>query len=261
MTGTRGVLERLKRWILGSPDGAPSSPEPRVSGAYRPVFAEPQLTAAERATLESFSDLYYSKLDQGRGLHTIVLSWLGHEMLKCPMDLWIYQELIHRERPDLIVEIGTYKGGSALFLASICDLVGSGEIVTIDIDATHQAARPKHPRITYLTGSSIDPGILEQVTRRAAGKANVMVILDGDHHCDHVLAELRLYRRFVAPGGFLIAEDTNINGHPSYPEFGPGPWEAVEAFLAEDPDFYADRSCERFMLTMNPRGFLRRRPA
>ena len=248
------MLERLKRWFRGS-----SAPLQRVSGGYRPVFAEPQLSAEERATLDRFSDLYYSKLDEGRGLHTIVLSWLGHEMLKCPMDLWIYQELIHRERPDLIVEIGTYKGGSALFLASICDLVGVGEVVTIDIDATHAAVRPHHPRITYLTGSSTDPAILDQVARRVAGKANVMVILDGDHRRDQVLAELRTYQRFIAPGGFLIAEDTNINGHPSYPEFGPGPWEAVEAFLAENAAFYADRSCERFMLTMNPRGFLRRK--
>ena len=120
----QAVLERLKRWFRGS-----SAPQPRVSGSYVPVFAEPQLSADERAAVDRFSDLYYSKLDQGRGLHTIVLSWLGHEMLKCPMDLWIYQELIHRERPDLIVEIGTYKGGSALFLASLCDLVDRGEII------------------------------------------------------------------------------------------------------------------------------------
>ncbi len=250
----QAVLERLKRWFRGS-----SAPQPRVSGSYVPVFAEPQLSADERAAVDRFSDLYYSKLDQGRGLHTIVLSWLGHEMLKCPMDLWIYQELIHRERPDLIVEIGTYKGGSALFLASLCDLVDRGEIITIDIDATHAAARPRHPRITYLTGSSTDAAILDQVDRRAAGRTNIMVILDGDHRRDQVLAELRAYQRFITPGGFLIAEDTNINGHPSYPEFGPGPWEAVEAFLAENTDFYADRSCERFMLTMNPRGYLRRK--
>lgn len=250
------MFDRLIRWIAGPPPAT----APRISGSYRPVFAAPQLSAAEQGIVDRFSDLYYSKLDEGRGLHTIVLSWLGHEMLKCPMDLWIYQELIHRERPDLIVEIGTYKGGSALFLATICDLVGSGEIVTIDID-THGATRPAHPRIAYLTGSSIDPAILAQVEARAAGKRNVMVILDGDHRRDQVLAELRLYRRFVAPGGYLIAEDTNINGHPSYPAFGPGPWEAVEAFLAEDPEFYADRSCERFMLTMNPRGYLRRRTA
>jgi Cephalosporin hydroxylase len=45
---------------------------------------------------------------------------------KCPLDLWIYQELLHELEPDLIVETGTAESGSALFLASICDLVDKG---------------------------------------------------------------------------------------------------------------------------------------
>jgi cephalosporin hydroxylase len=106
-------------------------------GTFRASFAEPSLTGAERQLVESFSDLYYRKIDNFRGLHTIVLSWMGYEMFKCPLDLWVYQEIIVRERPDLIIEVGTYKGGSALYLASVCDLAGHGEIVTIDIDATH----------------------------------------------------------------------------------------------------------------------------
>ncbi|TDN67200.1 CmcI family methyltransferase [Paraburkholderia sp. BL10I2N1] len=228
-------------------------------GTFRASFAEPNLTEAERQLVESFSDLYYRKIDNFKGLHTIVLSWMGYEMFKCPLDLWIYQEIIVRERPDLVIEVGTYKGGSALYLASVCDLAGHGEIVTIDIDATHDPVRPRHPRISYLTGSSIADDVLAKVTKMAAGKQKILVILDGDHRCEHVVQELRIYQRFVAPGGYMVVEDTNINGHPTYPEFGPGPWEAVDLFLAENNEFYADRSCERFLLTMNPRGFLRRR--
>lgn len=228
------------------------------SGAFRAHFAEPQLTPEERDLVDRFSDLYYKKLDNFKGLHTIVLSWMGYELFKCPLDLWIYQELIVREKPDLIVEVGTYKGGSALYLATICDLAGMGEILSVDIDASHVDVRPKHPRIRYLLGSSTDPAVVETIKAAAAGKRNVLVILDGEHRCDHVLEELRLYQDLVAPGGYVIVEDTNINGHPTYPEFGPGPWEAVDLFLAETDAFEVDRSCERFMLTMNPRGYLRR---
>ncbi|MDH6148864.1 MULTISPECIES: CmcI family methyltransferase [Paraburkholderia] len=228
-------------------------------GTFRASFAEPNLTNEERQLVESFSDLYYRKIDNFRGLHTIVLSWMGYEMFKCPLDLWVYQELIVRERPDLIVEVGTYKGGSALYLATVCDLAGFGEVITIDIDATHDPIRPRHPRITYLTGDSIADDVIDKVAKAADGKRNILIILDGDHRCEHVLQELRLYQRFIQPGGFLVVEDTNINGHPTYAEFGPGPWEAVDLFLAENDHFYADRSCERFLLTMNPRGFLRRR--
>ena len=230
----------------------------RQVGPFRPSWAEPALNDEERRVVDRFHDIYYSKLDEGRGLHTIVLSWMGHEMLKCPLDLWVYQELIVASRPDVILETGTYRGGSALFLADICDLVGHGDVVTIDVDASHEAGRPRHPRITYLIGSSTAPDILARTERILGGRTNVMVVLDSDHRRDHVLEELRSYCQFVPVGGYLIVEDTNVNGHPTYPDFGPGPWEAVDAFLAENDRFTADRTRERFILTMNPRGFLRR---
>ncbi len=227
-------------------------------GSYVPARSAPNLTAEEQDVADRFHDMYYSKVDEGRGLHTIVLSWLGYEMFKCPMDLWTYQEIIVQSRPDLIIETGTYKGGSALFLASICDLVGTGEIISIDIDATHRDIRPSHPRIRYIEASSTAPETLRVVKKAVDGRRNVLVILDSDHHRDHVLEELRVFRDFVPVGGNMIVEDTNINGHPTYASFGPGPWEAVEAFLEEDERFVVDRTYERFILTMNPRGFLKR---
>lgn len=253
------MLSRLRRFI-----SRPESPSDERHwtaaniGPFRPVCAEPQLTANERRITECFHDIYYSKLDSGRGLHTIVLSWMGYEMLKCPFDLWTYQELVVETRPDVILETGTYKGGSALFLANVCDLLDHGEVISVDVDATHEVIRPRHPRITYLTGSSTAPDILARIEQILNGKTNVMVILDSDHRRDHVLNELRVYSRLVPVGGYVVVEDTNVNGHPTYPEFGPGPWEAVDDFLAADERFIADRTRERFILTMNPRGFLRR---
>ncbi|MBR0655589.1 CmcI family methyltransferase [Plastoroseomonas arctica] len=252
-------LTRLQHLFRPAPEAPPPSPwQAGNIGPVRPKLSEPRLDDVERGIADRFHDLYYSKLDGGMGLHTIVLSWMGYEMFKCPLDLWTYQELMVTHRPDVIIETGTYKGGSALYLASICDMLDHGEIITIDIDTTHDAIRPRHPRITYLAGSSTDAGILDQVSACVGGRRNVMVILDSDHRRDHVADELRAYRGYVPVGGLLIVEDTNINGHPTYPGFGPGPWEAVDDFLAEDAAFVADRSCERFILTMNPRGYLRR---
>ncbi len=93
----------------------------------------------------------------------------------------------------------------------------------------------------------------------SAADGPVIVILDSDHSRDHVLAELRAYADIVTPGGYCIVEDTNVNNHPVLPHWGPGPMEAVDAFLAERDDFEIDPWRERFMLTMNPRGYLRRR--
>jgi cephalosporin hydroxylase len=203
--------------------------------------------------VDEFHALYYDRRVQTWG----ETYWLGHHALKCPLDLWVYQEILHEVRPDLVIETGTYRGGSTLFLASICDLLGHGNVVTID--AAKQKGRPRHKRITYLTGSSTSEAIVRQVRRRARGKRRVLVLLDSGHGKDHVLAEMRTYAPLVTPGSYLIVEDTNLNGHPVDPDHGPGPAEAVAAFLAENDGFVPDASREKFLLTFNPGGYLKRR--
>jgi cephalosporin hydroxylase len=182
--------------------------------------------------------------------------WLGVEALKTPQDLWVYQEIIVETRPDLIVETGTFHGGTALFLATICDALGHGRVVSIDV--RHPAPLPEHPRIEYLTGSSTESQIVDEVRTRAGEQGRLMAILDSDHSRDHVLAELRAYGPLVAEDCYLVVEDTNINGHPAAPHWGPGPMEALEAFLADGAPFVADRRREKFLITFNPQGFLRR---
>jgi cephalosporin hydroxylase len=182
--------------------------------------------------------------------------WRGTPTLKCPFDLWIYQEIIHETRPDLVIETGTARGGSALFLASILEMIGSGSVVSVDI--VRRPEWPEHPRLSYVTGSSTSPAVLEQLKARVATASKVMVILDSDHKKDHVLDELRLYSPLVTAGNYLIVEDTNINGHPVFPDFGPGPAEAVDEFLAGHSAFERDRARERFLVTFNPGGYLHR---
>lgn len=217
----------------------------QVTEAVTPTRAD-----VVQATVDAFHRLYYARLERT----WTQTYWMGIKVLKCPLDLWIYQEILYEIRPDLIVECGTYKGGSALFLAGICDLLRRGEILTIDVDLQD---RPSHPRLHYLTGSSTASEVLRAVTERA-GTGSVLVILDSDHRRRHVLEELRSYRQVVTPGSYLIVEDTCINGHPLLPDFGPGPMEAVEEFLREAPEYCTDSSREKLYLTFNPRGFLRR---
>ena len=87
----------------------------------------------------------------------------------------------------------------------------------------------------------------------------MLAILDSDHSYAHVRDELAIYGELVSPGSYLIVEDSNINGHPVYPEFGPGPMEAIDEFLAGGAPFDVDASREKFFVTFNPRGFLRKR--
>jgi cephalosporin hydroxylase len=216
-----------------------------------PLLYRPRTT---REIVDRFHRLYYDA--QVRRSTWADTRWLGTQVAKCPLDLWVYQELVFETRPDVIVETGTFKGGSASFFASLCDLLGKGAVVTID--AKQYGGRPAHDRITYLSGSSTAAEILEEVASRTAGAGSVLVALDSDHSREHVLAELRAYADVVTVGSYLVVEDTNINGHPVAPEFGPGPMEAVERFLDEDERFVVDRAREKFFLTFNPSGFLRK---
>jgi O-methyltransferase len=226
--------------------------------SYRPIDRLPPLTAEERDLVERFTRLYYSRWDHGvpGGRGTVSIGWLGHLTQKCPLDLWVFQEILVETTPDVIIECGTCLGGSALFLASICELLGRGRVVSIDV--AEVPGRPVHPRLEYVLGSSADPEVIRRATAGVRPGERVMVILDSDHRRDHVLAELRALADWVTPGCYLIVEDTSVNGHPLAPEYGPGPLEALEAFLPGRGDFELDETRERFLLTLNPRGHLRR---
>ena len=208
----------------------------------------------EREVVDAFHRLYYDAASRGGTWANT--TWLGVPTEKCPLDLWVYQEILHKVRPDIIVETGTRWGGSALFLASMCDLLGSGRVITIDIDIAEE--RPGHERITYLVGSSTSRAIVNEVHEQVLGAERVVVVLDSDHSMDHVLAELRSYADLVTVGSYMVVEDTNVNGKPVLPHFGPGPMEAVNRFLDENDTFAPDRSREKFLLTFNPNGYLRR---
>lgn len=203
--------------------------------------------------INSFHNLYYNGLP-GEGYIFQRTFWMNVPCAKCPMDMWIYQEIIVEIKPDLIIETGTGLGGSALFMAHIMDILGKGEIITIDVQ---ELPRPNHPRIRYVTGSSSDPQLIDDLLKDRPEEVR-MVVLDSDHTQEHVMQELKLLAPYVTFGSYLTVEDTNINGHPTFPQFGPGPYEAVEAFLRSNTDFVMDHSREKFLMTFNPHGFLKR---
>ena len=183
-------------------------------------------------------------------------NWLGVEVQKCPLDLWVMQEILTEVKPDVLVECGTYLGGSAYYFASLFDLMNRGRVLTVDIE--DHPGKPRHPRITYLFGSSTSEEIVAKIKAAIRPGEKVLVDLDSDHHQPHVLKEMQHYSPLVSAGSYLIVEDTHFNGHPILPKWGPGPMEAVEEFLKDHPEFQADAAREKFGMTFNPRGYLKR---
>jgi cephalosporin hydroxylase len=186
--------------------------------------------------------------------------WLGVQTLQNPNDVWIIQEIIAEVKPDFVIETGTLRGGSAALWAMILEQVNpEGRVISVDI--VDKRAKKLPPiaaeKVDFLIGSSTDPGIVAGIAQRVHGK-KVVVILDSLHKKHHVLAELRAYAPMVPEASYVIVQDSNVNGHPVWPDFGPGPFEAIEEFLAENDEFQVDKRRERLLFTMHPNGYLRR---
>ena len=184
-------------------------------------------------------------------------SWMGCPAAKCPMDMWMYQELIYALKTDLLIETGTLFGGSALFFANLFDLIGHGKVISVDIKLQENLVQ--HPRIEYLEGSSVDDKILSKVSEFANDSQSVTVLLDSDHKADYKLQELNAYSKFVTDGNYIIAEDTCFDYYPAWPEYGPGPAHAVKAFLEQGDEFELDRKPEHHLITFAPMAFLKKK--
>ena len=186
------------------------------------------------------------------------VKWLGYPIWQNVLDLWTIQETIAEIRPELLIECGTNRGGSALFYAHLFDLMGQGSVVTVDVEAMHQLS---HPRVRFLVGSSISPAIRDEIGALAAAcRGPVLVILDSDHRQRHVAAELELYAPLVTPGSYLLVQDGVIDVLPGFERGRPGPLPAIQAFVARHPEFEVDVArCERFLITHHPQGWLKRK--
>ena len=166
-------------------------------------------------------------------------------ILKYPTDLWVYEEIIRRTKPEVIVETGSFEGGSASWFSRFAP------VISVDL------APPKTDvaRVIWIRGDSVE--MADKVADLVAGRT-CLVTLDSDHNCEHVLAELEAYSPLATD--YLVVEDTAVDVHGItanlYPRGGPG--RAVETFLEASPTWKPDPECDLFMLGMNPGGWLRR---
>jgi len=197
-------------------------------------------------------------------------SWLGRPIIQYPQDLIALQEIIWAEKPQLIIETGIAHGGSAIFYASMLELLGGdGAVVAIDIDirSHNRNAIESHPlakRISLVQGSSVDPSVVARVKDKAGRCARVLVVLDSLHTHAHVRQELDLYSPFVKAGSHLVVLDTIIERLPQE-VIGDRPWgrgdnplTAVQDFLKHNDRFVADRKLEsKLLITVAPGGYLR----
>ncbi|RJF76861.1 hydroxylase [Azospirillum cavernae] len=202
-------------------------------------------------------------------------TWMGRPIIQLPDDLLRLQELIYRVKPDVIVETGVAHGGSLVFHASLCRAMGRGHVVGVDIEIRphNRQAIESHELsdlITLIEGDSSAPDTVDRVRATIMPGERVLVILDSNHHQDHVLAELEAYAPLVSVDSWIVAMDGIMRHLPGAPRSQPdwaenNPAAAAALFAATHPDFeLADppllfnEGITTTWARYNPDGFLRR---
>jgi cephalosporin hydroxylase len=184
--------------------------------------------------------------------------WMGRPIWQNILDLWVIQETLWEVKPELLIECGTHRGGSASFYAQLMDLMGRGRVVTIDVQEMHDLS---HPRVEFVLGSSTADDVVSRIRETVSRvEGPVMVILDSDHSASHVRQELELYAPLVTPGSYIIVQDGIIDVLRRFRSDRPGPLVALGGFLAAHPEFEAERDrSNRFLISHHPSGWLRRK--
>ena len=202
-------------------------------------------------------------------------TWLGRPIIQLPDDMMRLQEVIYQVKPDVIVETGIAHGGSLIYSASLCQMMGRGRVIGVDIEIRpkNREAIEAHPlasSITMFEGSSTAPEVVNQVRDQIKPGERVIVFLDSNHTADHVLSELEAYGPMVSPGSYIVAMDGIMKDVVGAPRTSPdwitnNPQTAVAEFLKSHPEFVLEEPAFPFneglvtdRVTYWPNAFLKR---
>lgn len=189
--------------------------------------------------------------------------YFGIPTYKNPLDAWIYQEIIYEQKPDYIIELGNKYGGSLLMMAHWLDAIGHGNLIGVDRKQKHIDEKVRnHPRILLIEGDVLECyyNVVSCINGNHYHRPKkVMVIEDSAHTYEVTIGCLRKYSELVHVGGYYIVEDSIINQGLDRPRLiDRGPYEAIRDFLLENKCFVPDRRREKFLITWNPSGYLKR---
>jgi cephalosporin hydroxylase len=178
-------------------------------------------------------------------------------MHKSPFDITIYQMIVNEVKPDLIIEIGTFKGGGALYFADLLNIIGKGEVHTIniieDVDDLQVINNPRIKRFTE--------GYQNYDINLARGFEKVLVIDDGSHRSQEVLDAFNKFKSVVTHGSYYIIEDGVLSDLGYDSTYDGGPLKVMGEIIDNNKDFTVDRKwCDFYgkNATFNPNGYLKR---
>lgn len=182
-------------------------------------------------------------------------TYRGIPMYKCPFDYVMYQMILNQVKPDLIIEIGTYHGGCSLYMADLLDIIGNGEIHTIDIEnmVTDKNVLNNKRIKRFLGGyQSYDLNLLYQYE-------TILVIDDGSHRSEDVLEAFKKFHTVVSKNSYYIIEDGVLSELGYNEAYNGGPLKIMSELAKITDDYIIDTKwCDFYgtNTTFNPNGYL-----
>jgi hypothetical protein len=147
-----------------------------------------------------------------------------------------FEEIIRTSRPDIVIDVGAWKGASTIVLADLLKRYGvDGAVIAVDTFlgsvehwdrssgfaglVPHRFGRPllyeqflsnvvragAQDRIVPLPQTTTIAG---QLLGRIGVQAG-LIHIDASHEYEDVLRDARIYWEILAPGGFLVGDDYN----------------------------------------------------
>lgn len=198
-------------------------------------------------------------------------SYAGVPLGKFPEDLRMYEHLLWASRSNVVVEIGTNQGGSALWfrdrLATMAEYghITAGLVISIDLDvepARRRLESVPNQGITLVAGDVLDPELPARVAGLVPADARCFVVDDSAHTYETTRAALDGFAPLVAVGGYLVVEDGCVDVEElrvadSWPR---GVQPALRDWLAgpAGSEFVQRPDLERYGVSCHPGGFLQR---
>jgi cephalosporin hydroxylase len=203
--------------------------------------------------------------------------YAGLPLLKFPEDLRAYEHRLWECAPNVVIELGTWGGGSALwFRDRLATLARYGRIrrpLVISVDLSTETARallgtvdPSYDAtIKLVEGDILDPELPDRVAALLPDDASCFVVEDSAHDYATTTAALAGFARFVPIGGMFVVEDGIVDNEEVRPaEWWPsGVRTAIADWLAtpEGSRFTVRRDGELYGVSCHPGGWLQRAAA
>lgn len=139
------------------------------------------------------------------------VSWRDIPIQKDSFQIVATQQLIQELQPKTIIEFGSFKGGSALWLADIQELtIKNAKIISLDIDLSNVDPRVRYDsRIEFIQGDSNNIENILPLNKIAEFIHPILIIEDA--HINTIGILDYFHKTLLKTGDYFIIEDTNID--------------------------------------------------